>query len=86
LIPCVFLNISSKGNFYLNHYQAALDNIRTLEAELSRFQDELALTPDDFKSYCDEEEKYLEALKEPSPFVSRKIKYVQALTDLARYQ
>ena len=57
-----------------------------LEADLSRIQDELALMPEDFKHYVNKEKKYLESLKEPSPVVSHKIEYVQALNDLAWYQ
>ena len=63
-----------------------MNEIRTLEADLSKIQDELSLMPEDFKHYIDEEKKYLESLKEPSSVVSHKIKYVQALNDLARYQ
>ena len=57
-----------------------------LEAGLSRIQDKLALMPEDFEHYVYKEKKYLESLKEPSPVVSCKIKYVQALNDLAWYQ
>ena len=57
-----------------------------LEAGLSRIQDKLALMPEDFERYVYKEKKYLESLKEPSPVVSCKIKYVQALNDLAWYQ
>ena len=56
------------------------------EAELSKAQEELALTPADFQQYLEDEKKYLNNLKEPSPTVSRKIKYMQALMDLDRYQ
>ena len=49
LISCSFLNLQFKGKFYLNHYQAALDDIETLEAELSAIQEELPLTSEDFK-------------------------------------
>ena len=79
-------HVQSEGKFYLDHYQAALDGIRTLEAELSRIQDEFPLMPEDFKRYIQEEKEYLEALREPCSTVPRKIKYVQALNNLARYQ
>ena len=74
------------GTFYFNHYRAALDDIKVLEAELSKAQKELALTPADFQQYLEDEKRYLNNLKEPSPTVSRKIKYIQALMDLDRYQ
>ena len=74
------------GIFYFNHYRAALDDIKVLEAELSKVQEELALTPADFQQYLEDEKWYLNNLKKPCPTVSRKIKYIQVLMDLDRYQ
>ena len=74
------------GQFIVNHYRAAVDAIRTLEAELEILQRELGLTKDDFHNYLEAERKYLGELKSPSPLVLRKIQYVQALSDLGKYQ
>ena len=74
-----------KGHFYFNHYRTALEDIKTLEAELLKVQSELPLTPDDFYRNLGEEREYLHALKEPSPTVSHKIKYVEALHNLDCY-
>jgi hypothetical protein len=70
------------GQFFGNHYRAALKTIRTLESELSRF----ALSPKDFQQHFEQEKKYLEGLKQPSPNVSRKARYVQALNELREYK
>ena len=74
------------GQFIGNHYRAAVDTIRTPEAELEVLQHQLGLTKDDFYDYLEAERKYLEELKSPSPLVLRKIQYVQALNDLRKCQ
>jgi hypothetical protein len=57
-------------HFYFNHYQAALNDIKVLEAELSKVQEELVLTPANFQQYLEDKKQYLNNLKEPSPTVS----------------
>ncbi|KAM6494952.1 hypothetical protein JOM56_009575 [Amanita muscaria] len=69
------------SQFLVNHYRAAPDAIKTLEAELYVLQNQLSVSPDDFTMYIEQEKSYLQGLEQPSPAVSRKIRYIQALND-----
>ncbi|KAG1739229.1 hypothetical protein EDD22DRAFT_982290 [Suillus occidentalis] len=53
------------SNFLWNHYREALKVVRNLTAELAAIKHELQLTDDDFVRFLNEEQKYLDDLKQP---------------------
>ena len=60
--------------------------VETLEAELQVLQEQLSISPDHFQEYIEQERKYLEGLKSPSPTVSRKIQYMSALNEVNQHR
>ena len=86
--PLLFYTIFTlfSGQFISNHYQAAIDAVRTLEAELDVLQHKLGLTRDNFYNYLEAKQKYLDELKSPALLVLQKIQYVQALSNLGKCQ
>lgn len=85
-MPRSSLDWPLEGQFLRNHYREALDAIYSLEIKLDVLQQRHSFTLDELATYVEKEKKYLQGLKEPSPTVSRKTQYVQALIDLDQYR
>lgn len=71
------------GNFLRNHYREVLKVVHNLTAELAAIKHELQLTDDDFVQFLNEEQKYLDDLKQPPVEDRIHICYVETLDELA---
>ncbi|KAG1900180.1 uncharacterized protein F5891DRAFT_1128625 [Suillus fuscotomentosus] len=74
---------ASLSNFLWNHYREALKAVHNLTTELTAIKHELRLTDDDFVRFLDEEQKYLDDLKQPPAEDRIRIRYVETLDELA---
>lgn len=71
------------GNFLWNHYREALKAVHNLTTELTAIKHELQLTDDDFVRFLNEEQKYLDDLKQLPVEDRIHIHYVETLDELA---
>ncbi|KAF8333829.1 hypothetical protein F5887DRAFT_892953 [Amanita rubescens] len=74
------------SKFILNHYREATNLIHTLEQELSVIKEQLRLTDGDFEHFFEEEQKYLDNLKQMPKTNEMKIKYIHALNEMAQWK
>jgi hypothetical protein len=78
----LILNVTA-GLFLWNHYREATESVRVLTIEVNILKDNLHLTDDDFIHFHGQEHQYLSKYRQLSVDDQLRIRYVQALDELA---